>query len=323
VRTNMDTTITRRSKPYFRAGLALVFALTGMCVAAKAQLSDTATTGTTIAQSSDIDSGDLLMVDVYGAKDLSGSLRVDEAGTVKLPVGGTVMLRGLTPAHAARVIERQLRDAGIVLDPQVTVTVVQYGTPGVIVLGEVLRPGTYPLRGTHTLYQALSAAGGMTANAGGVITITHQGSAMVSEEVPVTTPDYSASEQTTVVKAGDTVVVAKAPLMYVVGDVNRSGPVPMPYGQPLTVMRALSISGGTTPTSASKHASIVRQVGDQVLTIPVDLDKVRKAETPDPLLRANDVLVIPRSGAKVFMQFALPSATSAVTGAVSTALIIR
>jgi polysaccharide export outer membrane protein len=137
----------------------------------------------------------------------------------------------------------------------------------------------------------------------------------------VTTPNYSAIEKSTVVAPGDTIVVSRAPLVYIVGDVQRSGAFYMESGQHLTILNLVSLAQGANRTAAMSHASLIRSTPDGVKTIPFDLNKVMKSTQPNMVLEAGDVVVLPRSGWKDFTLEALPGLTNAVSSAASTALI--
>lgn len=267
--------------------------------------------------------GDLLDVQVFGTKELSGVMRVDDAGYVALPLGGRVKVADETADDASIAIETQLKANGVMLNPHVSVSVNQYATEGITVAGEVNRPGTYTLLGPHSLYDAISAAGGTTADSGAHITITHHSDPARPTVIDIHSRDYSAAERMTSVEPGDTVVVSHADLVYVVGDVERPGSFPIVSGVPISVLNVLSLSAGLNRTALAKHASIIRQTGDQVVTIPIDLDKIMKSKAPNPVLQASDILVVPRSGKKVFLEYALPATTNAAATAVGSALVLR
>jgi polysaccharide biosynthesis/export protein len=259
-----------------------------------------------------ISPGDMLDVQVFNTPELSTRLRVDQLGRIALPLGGEVEAKGLTVAAAADAIKMKLISSQIMLHPMVLVNVMEYATEGVTVLGEVRSPGIYTLLGPHSLYDALASAGGATPSAGSSITITHADDADHPVVVKVTTPNYSAEQKSTIIQPGDTIVVAKAGMVYIVGDVNHSGAFYIQNGQPLTVLELLSLAQGTTRTSAMSRAAIVRPTASGVaLTIPLNLNKVMKNETNNVALEAGDILVVPRSGWKSFGVTALPSLTNA------------
>jgi polysaccharide export outer membrane protein len=259
---------------------------------------------------------------MFSNQAISLTLRVDPSGRLTLPVGGQLLVSGMTAAEASKAIEQLLYSSQIVLDPHVSILVTQYATQGVTILGEVRTPGIYPVRGSSTLYDALSMAGGPSATEGAEITIAHRGEADHPLLIRVKSSDYSSKQQITPIRPGDTVVVSRAPVIYVVGDVKSPGLFPMPYGKPLSVLNVLALTQGFNSTASTKKASIVRVTsGNTAETISLDLDKIMKNEAPTVELEASDVLVIPRSGSKTFWQYALPALTNAAaTGAISIAL---
>src|SRR5437868_2047932 len=126
------------------------------------------------SQSTDllIGSGDLLEVSVLGAPEYKYEVRTNSKGEVVLPFTGAVRVAGLSVEGAEKAIAGRLQQVNAFNDPEVTVFEKDYATQGISVLGEVQKPGIYPLLGPHTLMDAISAAGGTTARAGNVVTIT-------------------------------------------------------------------------------------------------------------------------------------------------------
>src|SRR5450432_4151881 len=121
-----------------------------------------------------ISAGDLLDLNVFDTPELSTKLRVDENGNVSLPLAGGLPVSGMTAEQARLAIEARLRETDILKDPHVSVTVLEYATQGITVAGEVRNPGIYPLLGAHGLVDLISAAGGVTPNAGNAVTVTHR-----------------------------------------------------------------------------------------------------------------------------------------------------
>jgi polysaccharide biosynthesis/export protein len=309
-------------RPMSLLGVCLVVGvsiLAGACSGYAQQTTQQIEQASTLA----IGSGDLVEVKVFDTPELSGKFRVTQAGTITLPQGGDVRVEGLSAMQAGAAIENRLLIGGIMLEPHVTVFVEEYASQGVIVLGEVNHPGTYRLLGGHSLYGALSAAGGVTSNEGTTITIARQNDHTHKKIVRVDTPDFAEAQLDIRVNPGDTVFVSRGGVVYVVGDVGHSGSYPMPTGEPLNVLQVVSLAQGMNRTAAGSKASIIRKTATGVLTIPVDLNMISKNKVPDPLLMASDILVVPSSKAKLFLDIVLTTATGAVLSAVVTALIVR
>ena len=115
--------------------------------------------------------GDQLHVQVFATPDLEQHPRVTDAGDVPLMLLGNVRVTGLTPAQAAVTIEKDLIAGNFLLHPQVTVTVEQFATQGVTVLGQVRQPGTFPVTAPRSIFDMIAMAGGLTDVADRAITI--------------------------------------------------------------------------------------------------------------------------------------------------------
>jgi protein involved in polysaccharide export with SLBB domain len=121
-----------------------------------------------------IGAGDVLDIKVFGLPDLNMDTRVSGSGTLSLPLIGVLPAEGLTTSELEQRIEERLRDGGFVKNPLVAVNFKDFSSSGVSVLGEIARPGIYPIMGARRLFDVVSAAGGMTPRAGHIITITRR-----------------------------------------------------------------------------------------------------------------------------------------------------
>jgi polysaccharide export outer membrane protein len=267
--------------------------------------------------------GDLVEVRVFDTPELSTKIRVAANGSIDLPAAGATQVAGMTPQQASEAIEKHLRDAQIMKDPHVTVFVTDYATQSVSVLGEVKLPGNYLLLGSHSLYSALSAAGGTTQTAGSTIVITHQADPTHPETIQVNSANYSQAQRLTEIKAGDTVFVSRDERIYVIGDVFHPGEFPIQSGQKLSILAAVALAQGTNPTAAVSRASILRKTDTGQTVIPVDLKRVAENHAENQYLLPNDVLVIPRDRKRAFWDATLPGLTGAVAGSSLAALILR
>jgi polysaccharide export outer membrane protein len=129
--------------------------------------------------------------------------------------------------------------------------------------------------------------------------------------IPVKSQNYSALQNSTPVFPGDTILVAtQTDFVYIVGDASAPGQYSIPLGRDLTLLNVLALCRGWTLTASPAKASIIRKTANGPETIPVDLNKVVKNAAPNLVLQASDVLVMPHSAFKRFLQYALPSATS-------------
>lgn len=267
--------------------------------------------------------GDLVEVRVFDTPELSTKIRVSASGSIDLPAAGSTRIVGMTPQQASDAIEKHLRDAQIMKDPHVTVFVTDYATQSVSVLGEVKLPGNYLLLGSHSLYSALSAAGGTTPTAGSTIVITHQADPTHPETIQVNSPNYSEVQRLTEIKAGDTVFVSRDDRVYVIGDVLHPGEFPIQSGQKLSVLAAIALAQGTNPSAAVSRATILRKTDTGQTAIPIDLKRVAENHAENQYLMPNDILVIPRDRKRAFWDATLPGLTGAVAGSSLAAFILR
>src|SRR6185437_11961499 len=166
-----------------------------------------------------LSSGDLLAISIAGAPEYRYDVRVSPAGDASLPMVGNIKLAGLSTLQAESAVARRLEAHGYFNNPQVSIFVKEYATAGISVLGEVQKPGIYPLLGQRTLLDAISAAGGITPKAGKSVTITHRDGIKSSKTI-LMSQDNGETLTNMAVRPGDTIVVSKAGMVYVVGDVK-------------------------------------------------------------------------------------------------------
>jgi polysaccharide export outer membrane protein len=246
-----------------------------------------------------IGSGDLLEVSVYGAPDYIKQVRVNASGEITLPLAGTVKLGGMTTAQAEVTIAKTLSDGGFFRDPKVSVIEKEFSTQGISVLGEVSKPGIYPLPGSRSLFDALSAAGGVTLRAGSVVSITHRNDPQHQATVILSNNGKNSGAANVPLFPGDTVMVSKAGIVFVTGAVRTPGGYAMENAH-MTVLQAVAMAQGANPTAALDRAEVIRNSGQgrEPEEIPIQLKKILSAKAPDVNLQENDIVFIPNSGAK-------------------------
>ena len=262
-----------------------------------------------------ISSGDLLEVNVYGLGDMSQKVRVDSDGNISLQLIGQIHVAGLTSSETEKLLAKTAADEGILRSPHFSVFIKENAKGGVAVLGEVNHPGIYPLEGTHRLLEAISAAGGVTNKAGSTVTITRRDDPMHVIRTQLAQSDEDPVENVEVYP-GDTVDVSKAPLVYVVGEVQRPSGLVMENGERITVLQAIALAQGTTKNAKLGSARIIRKSPDgQYHEIPLPLGDMLKAKKPDIALQKEDIVFIPTSLGKSVMATALQSAVQIAVGA--------
>jgi polysaccharide export outer membrane protein len=238
--------------------------------------------------------GDLLEVSVYNVPELTSKTRVSSSGDVYLPLIDYVHVAELSISEAQGVIEKRLADGGFVKNPHVSVFVDEYASQGVSVLGEVTKPGVYPEMGEQRLYDLISLAGGLNDRAGHTVVVTHRGQPdkPVTVELAKNLADSPASN--VAISPGDTIIVHKADIIYVVGDVNRPSGLLIDRGN-LTVLQAIALAGGTTRTSKMNGARIIHRGPEGMTETPVPLKKILQAKAPDVTMKPDDILFVPSS----------------------------
>src|SRR5467141_4962366 len=245
-----------------------------------------------------IGAGDLLEISLYGMPDFKTDVRVNSGGEISLPMLGTVAVSGLSVEKAETLIEHKLSEKGLFNDPHVTVFEKEYATQGISLLGEVQRPGIYPLLGSRKLYDAISAAGGTTPKAGRYVLITRRNDPQHSVRVPFLTGAPESMENNVTVEPGDTILVSKAGVVYVVGDVHQPGGFVMENGNDITVLKAIALAQGTNPNAALNGARLIRKTPEGSKDVPLSLKQILAAKAPDLQLQPDDVVFVPGSAGK-------------------------
>jgi polysaccharide export outer membrane protein len=248
-----------------------------------------------------IGSGDLLHIQVYDTPELEQHARVDDAGNVPMLFIGAVAVKGKTPAQAAALIADAMIAKQMMHHPQVAVSVEQYATQEVSVLGEAGHPGVFSITTPRPILDVLSMAGGLNNLADHNIIIQRQGSTAHQETYFVANnPADSAREMT--VSPGDTIIIPRTSLVYVIGDVARPGGYPLfNNDSPSTLLQTLAEAGSPNRSAVLSGARLMRKNGAVYQQTPLDLNKLQKGKEPDLPLQANDVIFVPFSYAKNFV----------------------
>lgn len=226
--------------------------------------------------------GDMIRVSVFRNPDLTTEARVSERGTIMFPLIGEISVTGLTPTQVSKQIADKLRAGRFVVDPEVTVSIAQVNSRQVAVLGNVQKPGRYPLDATTAKVTDLIAlAGGIAPTGSDQITVmTTRSGRTERREIDLAAMIRSGDlTQNLELQAGDTIYVGRAPMIYVTGEVTRAGAYRVE--KDMTVMQAIALGGGITPRGTERGIRIHRKNGDgQIhrmeakLTDPVQTDDV-------------------------------------------------
>ncbi len=302
---------------YFSISFVLI--TLGICSCAAQSVSEQKSSSPNISNlpthpddSAQLGTEDMVEVTVYNVPELTTKARVGSKGDLYLPLVGYVHVSGLKAEEAEAVIEKKLSDGGFVKEPHVSVLIAQQGARGASVLGQVSRPGVYPVTGAAKLFDLISAAGGLTDKAGLSVTVTHRDNPDKPEIVQLARNLEDKPKSNVSVLPGDTVIVRKADIVYVVGEVGRPSGLLMESGR-LTVLQAVALSGGTTRTAKLSGVRIIRQGPSGITETPVDLRKILSAKAPDMPMVAEDILFVPTSTGKVIMGRSAEAALQAAT----------
>lgn len=239
--------------------------------------------------------GDLLTVRLYGTVDYAPVVRVELDGSVQLPLIGIVHVEGLTVTEAERLIDQRLKDAGMYRNPQVTITLTEAPNQTVTLSGEM--HGVVAVVGSKRLYDVISAGGGLPPLASRMITINRPGIAQPIIVDLGNNPAESAHADVPVFP-GDTIVVAKVGVVYLLGAFKTQGPVPIRENSPLTLMQLAAIGGGMGFEGKADDLRLIRTQGLERKVVKVDIKKVMDGKAPDPLLQPDDIVFLPTSTMK-------------------------
>jgi polysaccharide biosynthesis/export protein len=260
-----------------------------------------------------ISAGDLIEVTIFENPDLSGRFRVDEKGDIDVPLIGSVHVEGDTAAEVAALIEKRFVEAQILqpAESHATVFIDEYATQGITVNGEVKTPGVYPALGVRMLNDVIAAAGGLNATAASEVLIMHRGDSAHPAKVEYNPSSLQPVIPDVQVFPGDSILVPRAGIVYVLGNVNRAGGYVLDGRRALTVEEAMALAGGNGHAPALNRVQLVRTLEDgrkEAITIPVNL--IYKGQAPDVTMKDGDVLFVPTSTAKLVTEQAINSALS-------------
>lgn len=207
--------------------------------------------------------GDMVRVTVFRNPELTTEARVSERGTIQFPMVGEVPVAGLTPYQAGARIADKLKAGKFVVNPEVTVSLAQVNSRQVSVLGNVMKPGRYPLDSTNVrLSDFLAVSGGIAPGGSDEVTVlTNRSGKQEKIEVDLGAMMRNGDlSQNVALAPGDTIFVQKAPLVYIYGEVQKAGAYPL--ARNMTVMQALAMGGGVTVRGTERGIQISRRSGN-------------------------------------------------------------
>jgi len=245
---------------------------------------------------------DLIAVSVYDAPELTRTVRVGEDGTIRLPMlKERIRADGLLPGALENAIADALSGEQILVDPIVTVTILEYHSRPISVVGAVHKPVTFQAVGKVTLLDALVMAEGVTSDAGPVLLLMRpqpadsDAPAPPVESIPLRALLAARDPKLNVVlTGGEEIRIPEARMIYVVGNVKKPGAFPVRDGSETTVLKLLALAEGLVPF-AGHRAYIFRPQADSAerQEIPIELDRILERKAADVALEADDILYIP------------------------------
>jgi polysaccharide export outer membrane protein len=241
---------------------------------------------------------------------------VSADGNISLPLIGYVRIAGLSSSEAEGAIEAMLRQNNVVNDPQVSLYVKEYTSSGISVAGEVTKPGFYSALGPHRLFDVLQAAGGPTDRAANKVVISHRDQKDVTTLSIAKNPAEMAASNVEL-QPGDTVVVPKAGIVYVLGEVTRPGGYVLNSTGGITVLQVVAVAGGPTHVASAGKTRLLRRTENGFQEQQIDVTKLLRGKALDISVRDEDILFIPSSRIKTALN------ASSLIATVGTAAIYR
>jgi polysaccharide export outer membrane protein len=271
-----------------------------------------------------VGAGDLLHIDVFDVPELSRDVRVSDSGDISYPlIPGKIEAAGLSPFQLEDKVEQLLIENGLVSHPQVSVFVKEQTSQPISVVGAVGHTMIYQVMRPTTLLEVLTAAGGISDDAGSVVIVTRPVHTQEAKFQPAsdssTTPAERSDQQSITIKlqdllesgseiynipvyGGDTVSVPRAGIVYVLGAgiAQPGGYVLQSHGAQVTVLKVVALAHGLTAFAKGDSAVIIRNdpVTGQRHEIPVRIKAIEKRKADDVALNSNDVLYVPDSTGK-------------------------
>jgi polysaccharide export outer membrane protein len=229
--------------------------------------------------------GDTVRIAVYQNPDLTLETRVGDNGMITFPLIGSIRIAGLTLGAAEQAIAEALRSGGFVKQAQVSMMVVQNRSTQVSVLGQVNKPGRFPLETPNTRLSEMLAIAGGVSNTGADVAIvsgTRNGKPFQKEvDISGVFLDHKLQDDL-VVASGDVIYVHRMPVYYIYGEVQKAGSYPVERG--MTVRQALAQGGGFTTRGTERGITLYRQSGAG--------QTENRAAGLDELVKPGDVLYI-------------------------------
>jgi polysaccharide export outer membrane protein len=245
---------------------------------------------------------DLVSIVVFDCVELTRTFRVSSDGTLALPILGRIPAAGLMPVQLEEIVAERLKSTQTMVSPMVNVSVAEYRSKPVSVVGAVRAPVTFQAIGDTNLLGAITRAGGLAPEAGPEILVTRKESkegglsVITVQRIPVRNLMEADPAANVRLQGGEEVRVPEIGKIFVTGNVKAPGAFLMQENSDTTILKALALSQGTLPYS-QKLAYIYRKdpVTSQRAEIPVQLEQIMARKSPDVLIYADDIIYIPEN----------------------------
>lgn len=228
--------------------------------------------------------GDVIKITVWDHADLSIESQLNKDGEVNFPLIGLISLNGLSVSAAENSLASVLRSSGYIVKPSVSILVTQYVSHRFTILGEVNKPGRYPLDSQTSLLDALAIATGVTPAAGDTVNLT-RGNTQITYSVAQLAAENDPAKRNIWLQAGDVLFVPRSQI-FVLGEVQKPGNYRLEPG--MTVMQAISVAGGFTAKASHSAIKITRKQSDGISK------EIKSVALSEPL-SVNDVVYIEES----------------------------
>jgi polysaccharide biosynthesis/export protein len=231
--------------------------------------------------------GDSVSIQVYGQPDMATTVYVSDDGTIPVPLAGPVQIAGLSPAEASQRIEKALKDGKFLVHPQVTLTVMVSRSQRVSVLGQVGKPGVYPIESNTTIFDLLAMAGGALETGSDEIFLLRKDASGTLQRYPINLKGLDNAKNAIPAQAlrgGDSILVPKAEQFYIYGEITSPKKYRVEPG--MTVVQAIAVAGGVTVRGSERRVDIKRLVADgKYVTVKAKLNDLVK---PDDVIHVKE-----------------------------------
>jgi len=247
--------------------------------------------------------GDVLELNVFQVSELNLKIRVNGRGQIMLPLLGLIDVNGRSLADVEKTIAKMLQ-AKYLQNPQVSLFVDEYRSQEVTVMGAVGKPDVYRVRRPRSVFEMLSMAGGLSRSAGDIIRVQttqvepNSGQHVAMNLLLSVDKLLAGGESVADIRlhGGDSVIVPEAGVVFVEGAVKKPGSYKM-QGE-TNVLKAIAMAGGVPWAGRESRVEVIREIGGEPIAIDVNLNKVRKRQGDDVVLRNGDIVVVSYSVTK-------------------------